>query len=745
VYKKILPAPLLILTAIAVTLPTVSRAQDPASSRAQNPASSRYGLKTVSTMAAYKSGYAHDPQQQIVYLPDMIPGIKLDIRYATANNLMRRPMYKTPAAFLRLPAAKALLAVEQDLQPLGYGLKIYDGYRPYRVTVAFYEAYHDTDFVASPYTGSRHNRGCAVDLTLIDLKTGKELFMPTPYDAFTKQASATWTDGLSEEALRNRKILQDVMLKHGFVIYPAEWWHFDFAGWQHYPVTDITFEDLLHAQPPQTAVPQTTGSSTGPRPGSPAPGSALRYTADWQSLRSYAIPDWFRDAKFGIFIHWGVYSVPEFGSEWYPRNMYQPHAGDSNDAKVFTHHIATYGPQDRFGYKDLIPLFRAQYFDADRWAGLFKRAGAKYVVPVAEHHDGFAMYKTSLSRWNAAEMGPKRDIIGELSAAVRRKGLIFGLSSHRIEHWWFMNGGRTFNSDVNDEVYKDFYGPAMQETDSMTPEYMNDWLLRCTELTDKYHPQLFWFDWWIGVQPRFQPYLKSFASYYYNQGLQWNKGVVINYKYNSFPPGVAVLDLERGMLNGIRDTAWQTDDAVGFQSWGYIKGENYKSPQYLIDELVDIVSKNGNLLLNIGPRSDGTIPIEQQQLLLSMGAWLSVNGEAIYGSRPWKEYGEGPTENASGPFADSKIKPFTADDIRYTTKKDTLYAITLKLPDGDTRMQKLGSDAGNGRIGSVKLVGSTEKIRWTQEKDALLIHPATHYPSRYAAVYEIRFARNTDQ
>ncbi len=729
-YKKIFTIALFWSFAIAAI---------PGISYAQSPTTSGYGLKTVSTLSAYKSLYANDPQQQIVYLPDVIPAIKLDIRYATANNLMRKPMYKTAAAFLRLPAAQALLAAEQDLAPLGYGLKIYDGYRPYRVTVAFYEAYHDTTFVASPYTGSRHNRGCAVDLTLIDLKSGKELFMPTPYDAFTKQASATWTDGISAEAIANRKILQDVMLKHGFVIYPAEWWHFDFAGYQHYPITDITFEDLLANRPASTSSPATATPVTTTY-AQPAPGSALRYTADWQSLQSYTIPEWFRDAKFGIFIHWGVYSVPEFGSEWYPRNMYQPHTEDSNDAKVFTHHIATYGPQDRFGYKDLIPLFKAQYFDADKWADLFKRAGAKYVVPVAEHHDGFAMYKTSLSRWNAAEMGPKRDIIGELSEAIRRKGLIFGLSSHRIEHWWFMNGGRTFNSDVNDEVYKDFYGPAMQETDSLSPEYMNDWLLRCTELTNKYHPQLFWFDWWIGVQPRFQPYLKSFASYYYNQGLQWNKGVVINYKYNSFPPGVAVLDLERGMLSGIRDTAWQTDDAVGFQSWGYIKGENYKSPQYLIDELVDIVSKNGNLLLNIGPRSDGIIPIEQQQLLLSMGAWLSVNGEAIYGTRPWKEYGEGPTENASGPFADSKIKPFTAADIRYTTKKDTLYAITLKMPDGDIRMQKLGTDAGNGRIVSVKLVGSTEKLNWTQSKDALVIQPAAHYPSTYAAAYKIRFA-----
>jgi D-alanyl-D-alanine dipeptidase len=219
----------------------------PAVVKAQRDTYAKYGLKTINTLEEYRKLVSGDPQQEIVNLKDFIPGITLDVRYATANNLMHRPMYRTSAAFLRLPAAQALLAIEQQLRPMGYGLKVYDGYRPYKVTVAFYEAYRDTTFVASPYTGSRHNRGCAVDLTLIDLKTGKELFMPTPYDAFTKQASATWTEGLSEEALKNRKLLQDVMLQHGFVIYPSEWWHFDFAGWQNYPVTDISFEDLLAA------------------------------------------------------------------------------------------------------------------------------------------------------------------------------------------------------------------------------------------------------------------------------------------------------------------------------------------------------------------------------------------------------------------------------------------------------------------------------------------------------------------
>ena len=717
---------------------------------AQNHPITKYGLKTVWSMDEYHRMVAQDPSQEIVALDKFIPGIRLDIRYATTNNLMKQPMYSLAAAFLRKPAAEALKAVQEELKPLGYGIKVYDGYRPYRVTVRFYEAYHDTAFVASPYRGSRHNRGCAIDMTLIDLKTGEELYMPTPYDAFTPQAAATYAK-LPAKAIANRKIMQDAMLRHGFVLYPDEWWHFDYAGYQKYPVMDLSYEQLLGR--PESA---------------PAGGSHLRYLPDWESLKSYTIPEWYRDAKFGIFIHWGVYSVPEFGSEWYPRNMYLQDTKDSSEKAIFDHHVATYGEQDRFGYKDLIPKFKAERWNPEQWAELFKESGAKYVVPVAEHHDGFAMYKSSLTRWNAAEMGPKRDIVGELFEAVRKKGLIPGLSFHRIEHWWFMNGGRTFNSDVNDEVYKDFYGPAMQETDTMTTEYMNDWLLRCNELVDQYHPQLFWFDWWIGKQPQFQSYLKSFASYYYNQGLQWKKGVVINYKYNSYPPGTAVLDLERGMLAGIRDTAWQTDDAVGFQSWGYIKGEKYKSPQYLIDELVDIVSKNGNLLLNIGPRADGIIPQEQQTLLLAIGKWLKVNSSAIYGTRPWSVYGEGPTSNASGPFADDKIKPFTAQDIRFTTHHDTLYAITLKIPDADIIIRSLSSESlsgmgtdhstsaspagstsgipasksigsipGHTKIKSVSLVGSNEKLHWSQTKEGLTIRKPAICPSNYAAAFRI--------
>ncbi|WP_295715130.1 alpha-L-fucosidase [Mucilaginibacter sp.] len=469
-----------------------------------------------------------------------------------------------------------------------------------------------------------------------------------------------------------------------------------------------------------------------------------RFQADWNSLKKYQTPEWFRDAKFGIFIHWGVYSVPAYKYEWYPRHMYREGSDE------YKHQVATYGPENKFGYKDFIPMFKAEKFNADAWVALFKKAGAKYVVPVAEHHDGFAMYKTALSKWNAAEMGPKRDIIGELAAAIRKNGLIFGLSSHRIEHWWFMGEGTKFNSDVRDPDFADFYGPAKvydpfsKSPDNVRPimstEFMNDWLMRNIELTDKYKPQLFWFDWWI-EQPELEPYRKSFASYYYNKGIEWNKGVVLNYKNDvAFPEGTAVFDMERGKLDGIHKLPWQTDDAIGNTSWGYANGNTFKTAQYVITNLIDIVSKNGNLLLNIGPRPDGSITDEETQVLLGTGKWLKVNGEAIYGTRPWKVYGEGPTRSASGQFVDQKI-PFSSKDIRFTVKGDKLYAITLGLPaPGETvSITSLGSDTGNGTVAGVELLGSNVKVKWKQNKNALIINNSAVYPTQNAAAFKITF------
>ncbi len=442
------------------------------------------------------------------------------------------------------------------------------------------------------------------------------------------------------------------------------------------------------------------------------------FRPDWESLQKYEAPDWYKDAKFGIFIHWGVYSVPAFGSEWYPRDMYR------QDSDVFKHHIATYGPQDKFGYKDFVPLFKAEKFDPAAWARLFKEAGAKYVVPVAEHHDGFAMYDSGISDWTAAKMGPHRDVIGDLAKAVRAEGLHFGASSHRVEHNFFLGVGRKFPSDVNDPKYAAFYGPAHNwlENKRGTPlandftyvssEWANDWLARSTEIVEKYHPDIMYFDWWIG-QPSIRPNLTRFAAFYYNDSLKYGNHIgVINYKDWALEEHSAVLDLERGQLGEIRPLYWQTDTSISNKSWGYINNDTFKSPQFVIHQLIDIVSKNGNLLLNIGPRSDGTIPEEVQQVLIEVGAWLKVNGEAIYGTRPWKVYGEGSTKVAAGSFHDTDTATYTPEDFRFTTKGNTLYALELGWSSsGEAFIHALGSDALGGRkIKSVTLLGSDAEL-----------------------------------
>lgn len=470
------------------------------------------------------------------------------------------------------------------------------------------------------------------------------------------------------------------------------------------------------------------------------------FRADWASLQQYKVPEWFRDAKFGIFIHWGVYSVPAFGSEWYPHEMYTAGTDD------YKHQLATYGPLDKKGYKDFIPQFRAQHFDPVAWAHLFKLAGAQYVVPVFEHHDGFAMYDSSLTDWDAVKMGPHRDVLGELERAVRAEGMHFGASSHRIEHDWFMAGGRKLNSDVNDPRYAAFYGPAheqLEDGDSsllndwtyISPEFLDDWLARDAEIVEKYHPDLMWFDWWIG-QPAVRPYLARFAAFYYNQTLRHGTVGVINYKYNAMMENSAVLDLERGELGKIRLMPWQTDTSISIQSWGYIQNDTFRSAQSIVQQLVDVVSKNGNLLLNIGPRADGTIPDEVQQRLLDIGAWLKSNGEAIYGTRPWHVFGEGPTRPVEGAFHDTDVSNFTAQDFRFTAKGNLLYAIELAWPSsGSAVIHSLGSNQKNNSntVASVTLLSTHEAVPFRQEKDGLHLQVPVSPPGKYAYAYRICF------
>ena len=461
----------------------------------------------------------------------------------------------------------------------------------------------------------------------------------------------------------------------------------------------------------------------------------FHFEPNWESLKNVGVPDWYIDGKFGIFIHWGVYCVPAFANEWYPRNMYV------QGSPEFEHHVKTYGPHNKFGYKDFIPQFTAEKFNAAEWAALFKKAGARFVVPVAEHHDGFAMYETRHNKFNAVNMGPKRDVIAEIAKATRDHGMVFGLSSHRAEHWWFFDEGTKFDSDVNDPANAELYGPARPRDTNPNRAYLDDYLVRTCELVDKYQPQLIWFDWWI-EEPAYHSIMQRFAAYYYNRGLEWGKGVSINYKYGPFPEGSAIYDIERGQLQGIRPLFWQNDTSVSKNSWGYIDAHDYKTANDIISDLADIVSKNGALLLNIGPRADGTIPEPEQRMLLEIGDWLSVNGEAIYDTRPWLVFGEGPTQVAQGAFTDTKRTAFTPQDIRFSTNGNTLYAICLAPPQGEVTIKSLAERKPHAppltltQVTQVELLGGGA-VAWQRDSDGLHIKLGDTQLADRACVFKI--------
>jgi alpha-L-fucosidase len=458
------------------------------------------------------------------------------------------------------------------------------------------------------------------------------------------------------------------------------------------------------------------------------------FEPSWSSLTQFQVPDWFRDAKFGIFIHWLASSVPAYGTEWYARTMYL--AGTPE----FTHHTSTYGPQKDFGFKDFLPHFTGSAFDADEWISLVARSGAQYVVPVAEHHDGFAFYDTQLSRWKAPLIGPGRDVIAELAAAARRANIRFGLSSHRAENWWFFNGGKRFDSDVNDPRWADLYGPAQPKSTQPDAEFLDDWLARTAEVVERYQPEVVYFDWWI-EEPAFRDYLRRFAAYYYNQAAQQGDEVLVNYKWGAFDEGSAVHDIERGAVRNIQPRPFQNDTSMSRTAWCHLVDNTFKSLDELVADLVDTVSKNGSLLLNIGPRPDGTIVDEERALLEGIGDWLTVNGEAIFGTRPWLVYGEGPTHFDGGSFADTAKVPWTAQDTRFTCRDDQLYALVLRWPDdGNVVIRSLGTDLRlvDADIESVQLLGSTGTVAWRRDTDGLHVTLTEAAPSSVGACLRVR-------
>ena len=461
------------------------------------------------------------------------------------------------------------------------------------------------------------------------------------------------------------------------------------------------------------------------------------YTDSWESIRdNYETPQWFIDGKFGIFMHWGLYSVPAAGSEWYPRHMY---------GGMLKHHTDNWGNPKDFGYKDFIPLFKAEKFDPDAWAALFKEAGATYVIPTAEHHDGFAMYGSELTRWNARDMGPKRDLIGDLAVAVRKQGLKFGVSNHRMENWDFMHPTAAKEHDLYDPAYADFYGPpqkpdkskaaAMGPTAEEVMEgkeapqdrgFLEEWLARCQEIIDKYQPDMLWFD--NGVNTRsLDPLKLRLAAYYYNRAAQWGKDVSLSTKSDAYLYGT-VRDFERQGRAPKEITAyyWQVDEPVGHK-FGYVEGLQLQTAAHVVNKLVENISKNGNLCLNISPKGDGTIPEDQQEVLRGVGRWLKINGEAVYGTRAWMRYGEGPD------VARNKSEY----DFRFTQKgSNTLYAFLMRKEKGEVIIKSF-NPVNIGKVKNVSLLGYDGKLEFTQTEKGLKVTVPAAYTGEFISVFKV--------
>ena len=453
-----------------------------------------------------------------------------------------------------------------------------------------------------------------------------------------------------------------------------------------------------------------------------------KYEATWESLANYTVPDWFKDDKLGIFIHWGVYAIPAFRNEWYPRNMYL------EGSPEFAHHQKTWGNHAQFGYKDFIPMFKAENWDPAEWVELFKKSGARYIVPVAEHHDGFPMYDCPFTNWNAAQMGPKRDIIAELEKAVREADLKFGVSTHRAFNFHFYTFSEKFDNHLPD--FHKLYGVPHPPDAPVTYEFILDWYARTGDLVERFSPDVFWFDFgWH--RSEFEPWYPRMVAYYYNHAIENGYEPVLQYK-DKIPENVAVYDIERGKLNAIREHYWQTDTSVSYKSWCYIENDEFKSATTVIHDFVDIVSKNGNLLLNVGPKPDGTIPAEAKQILLDLGKWLDINGEGIYGTRHWETFGEGPTGIPKS-FQEKDQTAYTPEDIRFTQKGDALYAICLGWPGKQVKINTLhaNSNVKTENIAQITMLGSDQPLSWAQDETGLSVQTPSHKPCEHAYTFRI--------
>ena len=476
---------------------------------------------------------------------------------------------------------------------------------------------------------------------------------------------------------------------------------------------------------------------------------AQKFEATLESFKQYTYPEWFRDAKFGIWAHWGPQAVPRQG-DWYAKKLYQEGSDD------YKYHVAHYGHPSKFGYKDIIPLWKAEKWNPEQLMALYKKVGAKYFVSMGTHHDDFFLWDSKIHKWNAVNMGPKKDIVGLWQKAAKKEGLRFGVSEHLgASYTWFQTSrgadkegpmaGVPYDG-VNPE-FEELYHPKTAADDkawlTTNPENQKNWLACISELIDTYHPDLLYSD----SELPFGEVGRTMLAHFYNQDIAKNGGkleAVYNCKLRA-SEGRWVQDLERGAMDSISPYPWQTDTSIG--DWYYRTGQKYMTGTQVIQMLVDIVSKNGNLLLNVVQTPEGDLEPDVMNILNEIAAWTPANGEAIYGTRPWKIYGEGPTtlkNQEKGRFGGVKdVRPYASSDIRFATKGEILYAFCMGIPSAEVKIVSLGSKStvSTKKVASIKILGSNEKLSWKQEADALVISKPAKLPEWPVVTFKIEFKK----
>jgi alpha-L-fucosidase len=531
---------------------------------------------------------------------------------------------------------------------------------------------------------------------------------------------------------------------------------------------------------PETAVPTVIVSTTN------EPVTHGKFQPTWDSLHQYECPDWFHNAKFGVWACFGPQNVPEDG-DWYARNMYV------EGSRQNKYHVAHYGPPSQFGFKDMIHIWKAENFDAGKLVALYKKIGAQYFFAMANHHDNFDMYDSKYQPWNSVQVGPHKDIVGDFAKAAHEQGLPFGVSVHAAHAWSFYEiaqsadqtgpfagvpyDGKLTKADGKgqwwdgldpQDLYAQNHTPSLNFSKANSihgqwnwgngasiPDqaYCDKFYNRTMDLVHKYKPDLIYFDDdALPLWPVSDAGLKIAADFY-NFNMKQHDGkleaVLFGKMLSESQQKCIVRDIERGTANKIEAQPWETDTCIG--NWHYDRSlynkNRYKSAKTVIQMLCDIVSKNGNLLLNIPVRGDGSIDDKEQAVLEGIGAWMDVNKECICDTRPWKIFGEGPASegaalSAQG-FNEGKGKAFTAEDVRFTAQGGTLYAIVLGAPEKDLVFKSLGTAAKllDQTIGNITLLGSAEKVQWTQSSAALTLKTPAKIPNPSAIVYKIELVK----